>query len=167
MELRAKIDENDRSNLVEGQVAEVSVDALPGQIFKARVGVLSGLASRGGWFEPTASISRLFDVTFAFENPDPKLKAGASARLFIKGKELPDTLHVPRQAVFEKAGKTHVFVRTGDRFEQREVKVVQRTESRAAIEGVAEGVEIALVDPNAAKPSTAPAAASPVPGAGK
>ena len=42
-------------------------------------------------------------------------------------------MHVPRQAVFDKNGKNHVFVKTGDRFEQREVKVEQRTESRLAI----------------------------------
>ena len=58
---------------------------------------------------------------------------------------------MPRQAVFEKNGKNHVFVRKADRFEPREVKVVQRTESRIAIDGVAEGTEIALVDPNAAR----------------
>ena len=46
MELRAKIDENDRGNLTEGQKASVSVDALPGETFIAKVGALSGLASR-------------------------------------------------------------------------------------------------------------------------
>lgn len=164
MELRAKIDESDRGNLSEGQAAVVSIDSLPGQTFKARVGALSGLASRGNFFEPTATISRLFDVTFQFVEQDPRLKAGASARVFIEGKEMPDALHVPRQAVFDKAGKTHVFVRSGDRFEQREVKVVQRTESRVALEGLSEGTEIALVDPTAAKPTATPASASPMPG---
>lgn len=167
MELRAKIDESDRSNLTEGQSAQVSVDSLPDQIFTAKVGALSGLASRSGWFEPTATISRLFDVTFHFDEQDPRLKAGASARVFIEGKELPDALHVPRQAVFEKAGKTHVFVRTDNRFEQREVKIVQRTEGRIVLEGLAEGTEIALVDPTAARPASVPAASSPMPGGTK
>lgn len=167
MELRAKIDESDRSNLTEGQSAQVFIDSLPDQTFNAKVGALSGLANRSGWFEPTASISRLFDVTFHFDQQDPRLKAGASARVFIEGKEMPDALHAPRQAVFEKAGKTHVFVRTDDRFEQREVKIVQRTESRVALEGLSEGTEIALVDPTAAKPASAPASASPMPGGPK
>jgi len=166
MELRAKIDESDRTNLVEGQVAEVSVDTLPGQVFKAKVGALSGLASRGGFFEPTATISRLFDVTFQFETQDPRLKAGASARVFIKGKQIDDALHVPRQAVFDKNGKNHVFVRVGDRFEQREVKVVQRTESRIAVDGLSEGVEIALVDPHAAAKLTPASSSSPLPAGG-
>ena len=145
----------------------MSIDSLPDQTFKAKVGALSGLANRSGWFEPTATISRLFDVTFHFDQQDPRLKAGASARVFIEGKEMSDALHVPRQAVFEKAGKTHVFVRSNDRFEQREVKVVQRTESRVALEGLPEGTEIALVDPTAAKPAAGPASISPMPGGAK
>ena len=166
MELRAKIDESDRDNLVEGQSAEVSVDALPGQTFTAKVGTLAGLASRGSFFAPTASVSRLFDVTFQFEGLDPRLKAGSSARVFIKGRTLDDALHVPRQAVFEKNGRNHVFVRAGSDFEQREVKIVQRTESRVALDGLPEGTEIALVDPTAATASTSASSTSPLPAGG-
>ena len=60
---------------------------------------------------------------------------------------------MPRQAVFQKNANTYVYVKTGDRFERREVKVVQRTESRAALEGLAEGTIVALVDPDAATPA--------------
>jgi multidrug efflux pump subunit AcrA (membrane-fusion protein) len=166
MELRAKIDESDRTNLVEGQMADVSIDTVPGRTFKAKVGALSGLASRGAFFEPTASISRMFDVTFQFETPDPQMRAGSSARVFIQGREVADALHVPRQAVFEKNGKNHLFVKKGDRFEPHEVKVVQRTESRIAIDGIEEGAEIALVDPMAAiRPAAAPSS-SPLPAGG-
>jgi HlyD family secretion protein len=166
MELRAKIDESDRSNLVEGQLADVSVDTLPGQTFKAKVGSLAALASRGGFFEPTSSISRLFDVTFQFENLDPHLKAGASARVIIKGKPVDNALHVPRQAVFEKNGKNHVFAKVGDKFEQREVKVVQRTESRIALDGITEGLEVALIDPTATRKPASSTSASPLPAGG-
>ncbi|CAN5744576.1 efflux RND transporter periplasmic adaptor subunit [soil metagenome] len=166
MELRAKVDESDRGNLVEGQAADVSIDSLPGRTFKAKVGALTGQASRGGFFEPTASISRLFDVTFQFESADPQLKAGSSARVFLEGRELSGALHVPRQAVFEKNGKNHVFIRIGDRFEPRDVKVVQRTESRIAIEGLDENIEIALVDPTAAVKPAGAASTSPLPAGG-
>jgi len=165
MEVRAKIDENDRGNLTAGQQASVHVDALPGEVFTARVGVLSGLASRANFFD-SASVSRLFDVTFQFDKPDPRLRAGASARLVIEGKDLSDVLHVPRQAVFARAGKNHVFLKVGDRFEQREVKVTQRTESRVVIDGLSEGAEIALVDPNARPAGASPSTAPPVPAAG-
>ena len=166
MEVRAKIDESDRPNLVAGQPALVEVDSLPGEKFKAHIGQLSGLASRANFFE-SASASRLFDVTLAFDRPDERLKAGVSVRVTLDGKEIPDALHVPRQAVFDKNGKNHVFVKVGDRFEQREITVEQRTESRVAIKGISEGTEIALVDPTA-RPTTntASPAAPSVPAGG-
>ncbi|MGH9371883.1 MAG: efflux RND transporter periplasmic adaptor subunit [Vicinamibacterales bacterium] len=165
MEVRAKIDENDRGNLTPGQQAAVHVDALPGHVFTARVGSLAGLASRANFFD-TASVSRLFDVTFQFDEPDPRLKAGASARLVIEGTQLSDALHVPRQAVFARAGKNHVFLKVGERFEEREVKVTQRTESRVVIEGLTEGAEIALVDPNTRPAGATQPSAPAVPRAG-
>ena len=165
MEVRAKIDESDRPNLVAGQPAVVEVDALPGEKFKARIGQLSGLANRASFFE-SYGVTRLFDVTLSFDQPDSRLKAGVSARVTLEGKEMPNALHVPRQAVFEKNGKTHMFVRAGERFEPREVQVEQRTESRVAVTGLAEGTEVALVDPTARAGSATAAAAPPVPGAG-
>ena len=165
MEVRAKIDESDRPNLVAGQPAIVEVDALPAEKFKARIGQLSGLASRANFWE-SAGVTRLFDVTLQFDQPDPRLKAGVSVRVTLDGKEIPGAIHVPRQAVFDKNGKNHVFVKTGDHFEQREVKVEQRTESRVAISGVSEGAEIALVDPTARAGTAATPAAPPVPAAG-
>jgi HlyD family secretion protein len=161
MEVRAKVDENDRANLTSSQPALVDVDALPGATFKARVGQLSELANRASFFE-TASINRQFDVTFQFDTPDSRLKAGSSARVLIEGKEIPDAIHIPRQAVFLKNGKNHVFVKIGDRFEQREIKVVQRTESRAVVTGLSEGTEIALIDPTSASRPASSASGGPM-----
>ncbi len=166
MEVRAKVAESDRANLAPGQTAAVSIDSLPGETFTVKVGALAGLASRASFLE-TASIQRQFDATFQFDRPDPRFKAGSSARVVIEGREVPDALHVPRQCVFEKAGKTHVFVKQGDRFERQEVTVAHRTESRVAIEGLAEGTEVALVDPTAAAAAKTPATSSPkIPAAG-
>ncbi len=58
----------------------------PAQTFKAKVGALSGLASRDNFFETTAV--RQFDVTFTFDNPDPRLRAGSTVRLVIDGREI-------------------------------------------------------------------------------
>jgi HlyD family secretion protein len=167
MELRAKVDENDRANLTEGQPALIEVDPLPGRKFKAKVGSLSAQARRGDWEGPT--VKRQFDLAFSFDEVDPRMKAGASARVTIDGKQIQDALTVPRQAIFQKAGKTHVFARTGERFEQREVKIVHQSESRAAIDGVPEGTEVALIDPTVQRTGAAGASTSPVlgPGAAK
>jgi multidrug efflux pump subunit AcrA (membrane-fusion protein) len=161
MEVRARINETDRDNLQTGQIAKVQSDALPGETFTAKVGALSGLASKGNWWEVTAV--RQFDVSFAFDNPDPRLRAGSSVRLVIDGREIKDALQVPRQSVFEKAGKTYVYARTGDRYERREVKVTNSTEARVVVTGVKEGDVIAVIDPEvaakrsrASSPITAP-----------
>jgi multidrug efflux pump subunit AcrA (membrane-fusion protein) len=165
MEVRAKIDESDRPNLVSGQTAVVEVDALPEEKFKARIGQLAGLASRANFWE-SAGVTRLFDVTLQFEQPDPRLKAGVSVRVTLEGKDIPDAIHLPRQAVFDKNGKNHIFVKTGDGFEEREIKVEQRTESRVAISGVPEGTEVALIDPTARAGTATASTAPPVPAAG-
>jgi len=70
------------------------------------------------------------------------------------------------RAVFDKNGKNYVFVKTGERFESRDVKVEQRTESRVAISGLSEGTEIALVDPTARTASAGSPSAPPVPASG-
>jgi HlyD family secretion protein len=148
MEVRAKVTEVDRDNLQTGQAATVQIDALPGRTFSAKVGPLSTSASRGSFFETSAV--RQFDIVLNLDKPDPAMRAGSSLRLTIDGRELPNALHVPRQAVFEKAGKNYVFLQIGDRFDRRDVKVVTATESRAVVDGLHEGDVIALVDPDIA-----------------
>jgi multidrug resistance efflux pump len=165
MELRGKISENDRGNITEGQEARVDIDTIPGETFMAKLGTLSAQARRADWLEAAASSARQFDVSFQFDKLDPRMRGGASARVRLEGKEIPDALTVPRQGVFLKNGKTHVFVKAGDRFEQREVKVVHRTESRAALEGLPEGTEIALIDPTVAATAAGTNAAPAVPAA--
>jgi HlyD family secretion protein len=164
MEVRAKINETDRDNLQAGQAAVVESDAVPGEKFTARVGALSGLASRGNFFETSAI--RQFDVTFTFDKPDPRLLAGSTVRLVIDGRMVPSALQVPRQSVFEKNGKTFVFLKTGDRFERHDVKVTDSTESRAAVTGVNEGDVIALIDPEVAAKRSKTSSSSPLPAAG-
>jgi HlyD family secretion protein len=166
MELRARINESDRANLSEGQLAIVEIDTIPGERFNARVGQLSAQARRADWFESAASSTRQFEVGFRFEKLDPRMRGGASARVRIEGKDIPDALTVPRQAVFLKNGKTHVFMKIGDRFEQREIKVVHRTESRAALEGLPEGTEIALIDPTLATATSSATSSPQMPSAG-
>jgi HlyD family secretion protein len=164
MEVRAKINETDRDNLQSGQLATVESDALPGQTFTAKVGALSGLASRGNWFETSAV--RQFDVTFMFDKPDPRLLAGSSVRLVIDGRVVDNALQVPRQSVFEKNGKTFVYLKVGDRFERRDIKVTDSTEARAVVTGVNEGDVIALIDPEIAAKRSKSTTTSPLPAAG-
>jgi multidrug efflux pump subunit AcrA (membrane-fusion protein) len=162
MQIRAKILETDRGNLQTGQPATVQIDAMPGRTFTAKVGALSTLASRGSFFETTSV--RQFDVVFELEHPDPQMRAGSSVHLVIDGREIPDALHVPRQAVFDKNGRNFVYLKKGNRFESHDVKVTNLTESRAIVSGLGEGDEIALVDPETALRRTSSSPTAPVAG---
>jgi multidrug efflux pump subunit AcrA (membrane-fusion protein) len=164
MEVRAKVTETDRDNLQQGQTAVVTVDALPGRTFTAKVGALGTGASRGNFFETSAV--RQFDINLQLDKPDPQMRSGSSLRVVIDGREIKEALHVPRQAIFEKNGKNYVFLQIdADRFERRDVKVVNVTESRAVVSGLNEGDAIALVDPDVATQRTKSASSGPLAGA--
>jgi hypothetical protein len=68
--------------------------------------------------------------------------------------KVPDAIHVPTQAVFEKDGKQFVYVQnlTDNRFEARVIKLAKRSESVMIIaEGLKPNEIVALNDPTAKK----------------
>ena len=81
------------------------------------------------------------------------LRPGLLADVEITVERIPNAIHIPAQAVFEKDGKPAVWVESGRRFQQRVVKLARRSESTMVIsEGLKPGDVIALSDPTA-KPS--------------
>jgi multidrug resistance efflux pump len=161
MEIRGKVNEQQRVNVTIGQAASVESAALPGATLSAKVTTVSGLA-QSDFFSASGPL-RDFDFTLKLTQADPRLKPGTTVDLVLAGTRVDNVLHVPRQAIFDKNGTTVVYVRRGDRFETQVVKPTQRTETRVAIEGVPEGTEVALANPETAPKDAAPkAGASPV-----
>jgi HlyD family secretion protein len=81
------------------------------------------------------------------------LRPGLLADVEITVERIPNAIHIPAQAIFEKDGKPAVWVESGHRFQQRAVKLARRSESTMVIsEGLKAGEVIALADPTA-KPS--------------
>jgi len=157
MEVQSNIFENDRANIAAGQAVEVRADALPKETFNGKVKTIAGLASRGMWW--MGDSSRTFETTFEIERSDSRLKPAQTVKVIIAGNPLKSVLYVPTQAVFEKNGKPVVYAKTSSGFEPREVKVARRSEARVVLEGVADGTEVALRDPQL--PATGAAAAKP------
>jgi len=156
MEVSAKLDERERNNVKVGQAAEIQFDALPGQIFKGTVKTLGGMASKG-FFE--GGQAGHFEITVQVQGSNSLLRAGFTVKLVIAGELRKDVLYVPRQAVFMKDGKRLVYVRNGSGFDSREIKVTGETASRAAVDGLASGTEVAFIDPSPSrKPSGRPSA---------
>jgi len=161
MEVTAKVSEIDRSRIQPGQAVEVQVDARPGQKFAGKVKAVGGQASGGNFWESSGA-ERKFDVSFVLDIAQIPMRPGVGCAVQILGQQVKDALLLPRQAIFEKDGKAVVYVRKGKEYEAQPITVKYRSESRAAIEGLSEGTEVALADPNKTDAKKPGKAASPV-----
>jgi HlyD family secretion protein len=157
MELSAKVGELERNNVKEGQSVDIQFDAFPGKTFHGTVKMVGGNNARRFWEDDT---STRFEVTITLATTDTRMRPGLTTHIVINGDPHKDVLYVPRQAMFLKENKRLVYVRNGSNFEPREVKIQAENESRAAIEGLGAGTEIALIDPTAPRKAANPSAAS-------
>jgi multidrug resistance efflux pump len=158
MEIKAKITENDRANVNPGQAVEVRIDAYPGLVLPGKVKSVAGLAT-GNWWSSDGT--RRFDASFKIEKLDQRLRSGQTAQITIAGQEIKNALFLPRQVLFDKEGKPVLYVKNGAKFDEREVKITHRTESQITVEGLKEGDEVALVNPEKAAGGAKAGAAQP------
>jgi len=81
------------------------------------------------------------------------LRPGLLADVEIQVEKLPDVIHVPAQAVFQKNGQFLVYVHgKNGKFEPRPVQLVKQSESMMVISsGVQPGEIVAMADPTASK----------------
>ena len=159
MEIKAKITENDRANVNVGQPVEVRIDAYPGLVLPGKVKSVAGLATSNFWSSDAGT--RRFDASFQIEKPDQRLRSGLTSHVTIAGQVIKDALFLPRQVLFDKEGKPVLFVKNGAKFEEREVKITHRTESQITVEGLKEGDEVALVNPEKTATGAKPGASQP------
>ena len=164
MEIQSRVAENDRASIAQGQPIEIHVDALPNVPLNGKVKTIASLASRGGMFFDGG---RAFDATFEVDSSDPRLKPAETAQIVISTAPLKNALYVPTQAVFEKNGKPVVYVKNKSTFEPREIKILRRGEARVVLEGVPEGTEVALINPEQKRSSGTKAAGGPSLGGAK
>jgi HlyD family secretion protein len=79
---------------------------------------------------------------------DVLLRPGLLADVEIIVEKIPNAIHVPMQAIFEREGKPVVYVKNGSQFEARFIKPLKRSESVMVIaEGLKPGEQVALSDP--------------------
>jgi hypothetical protein len=60
---------------------------------------------------------------------DVLLRPGLLADVEIIVEKIPNAIYIPAQAIFEREGKSVVYVKQGTKFEMREVKPLRRSES--------------------------------------
>ena len=138
-EVSTQIPETDRAFLAVGQSATISPKAMPGRSFKGRISVLGGSAG-SAW-------NRTFNSRIALDDADDGLRPGMSVDVTIRVETLSNVLWLPAQAVFEREGRWFVYRQAADGYITHPVTVVRRTESQAVVNGIDEGVTVALAQP--------------------
>jgi len=107
-----KVDETDITNVREGQAAEVTIDAMPGKIFKGhvtQVGELAILRSSGqaATTQTTANTqeARDFKVVVTLDNPPETLRPGLSSTAKIQTAQKQAVLTIPIQSLAVRSHK--------------------------------------------------------------
>ena len=117
-----KVDETDITNVRDGQPADVTIDAVPGKVFKGHVSEVGELAilrtsGQAAMTETTANTqeARDFKVVVTLDNPPPSLRPGLSTTAKIQTAHKTNVLSIPIQALAVRSQKALEEARRGVR----------------------------------------------------
>ncbi len=130
-----------------GQRALVSIDAAQGRKYEATVEGIGVMAESGGFRDPNV---REYEVTLGLDlGSDPHaLKPSMRCEGRIVLSSVSDALTIPVQAVFNDGPVNFVYVPSGDRFKQTQVRIGRRSEKESEVlSGLKEGDRVLLRDP--------------------
>lgn len=150
--LSAHVDESDRGQMKIDQSAEIRIDAVAGKQFRGSVANISPLAKLD---YSTFPFAKNFDIDLRLLEGDPAIRPGMSASGRIATEKIPNSIMVSSQAVFDKDGRSVVYVLRGSSFEERAVLVSRRTKNEMLIaSGLRAGERVALRNPTQEKPES-------------
>ncbi len=139
--LAVSVDEMDVGRLAEGQIAEVTLEALSGVVITGTVKHIAPAATFEGGVV-------YYDVVIALSPTDAPIRADMTANATIVVQELADVLIVPTWIVRvdRSTGQTYVDRQVGDRTERVDVALGVRYEGKAQVlSGLAEGDRLVWV----------------------
>ena len=98
-------------------------------------------------------ITKNFDIALQVLETDARIRPGLSAGGRIAVEKIADGILIPGEAVFEKNGRSVVYVQHGSSFEERPIQIARRGKSELLIgSGLQPAETIALKDPTQEKP---------------
>jgi HlyD family secretion protein len=62
--------------------------------------------------------------------------------------KIPDAISIPAKALFTVNGKPSVYVKSGNQYLARDVKIKAKNPDEVAIEGIGAGTMVALAEPS-------------------
>lgn len=141
MQVKTQVNEVDVSRVARGQQCVLTLDALPGPSFYGSVTQIATLAKR-----KRNSNVKEFEVVLQIDGSDPRLKPGMTASVEIITDRRPETVFVPLESVFQKDGKTVVYLSPSRR--PVEVEIGPKNDNYVMIKaGLQPGQRICLRDP--------------------
>jgi HlyD family secretion protein len=144
MLLKTQVSEVDGDKVKNDQVTYVTLDAFPDTVFRGKVTRVGTIAKKKDY----QSDINVFEVEVTLDGADPRLKPGMSAKGEIIAEEIPNSIWLPIESVFEKDGKTVVYVTGGGRPQKKEVRVGKRNDTSIIIKEGLKGDElVCLQDP--------------------
>ena len=141
MMIKTAVSEVDANKVDTGQEVLITLDAIPDKTYEGIVTKKGTLARKKDY----NSKINVFDVEVTVTTQDEDLKPGMSASAWIISERIPDVVSVPLEAVFEKEGRTVVYLANKD---EREITVGRKNDMSIEVtEGLEGGEEICLIDP--------------------
>lgn len=135
----AQVDEADVDRVKTGMKATVRLDAFPSQSFGTTVASIKPAAIQ------TTTGGVAFPVLLNLSSTGKNLLIGMSGSADIQVSAVADSVTVPIEALTDVNGKSYVFVVSGGKLKQTEVKTGALTDTRAEIlSGVNVGDEVVL-----------------------
>jgi HlyD family secretion protein len=148
MVVETKVRETDIHKVEKNQKVTVRVEAYPDLRLTGAVTLVGTLAQE----EKDRRGTKFFSVVVQVSESEPRLRPGMTARVEIEVEERGKALFVPLEAVFERDGRSVVYL-DGRRPRPREVVLGPSNADFVVIEkGLSRGERVLLRDPEAALP---------------
>ena len=127
-----------------GQRATIRLEAFPNMVLDGVVKTVSDFPEQAG-FMGGASMSKEYLTQVTVLNPPEGIKTGLTAEARIVVNEIPDSLLLPMQAVFEYGGKMYAITFKDGKWDKLEIKMGPANDKEVVIlEGLNEGDEVVM-----------------------
>lgn len=145
MEAVLHVLETEAIGVIEGQSAQVIIDAYPDRPLSGKVSHVSATASPIARDIPV----KFFTVTVALNEADPEwIKPESLVSAVIAIDRIENTIFIPNQAIFSDDSGDWVFVRKGRDLVKREIQLGLRGANRSQVlSGLEKSAEVALYMP--------------------
>lgn len=149
MQLEARANQTETSEIRVGQPATVTLDAFPELSFQGKVYSIGAMAMQG---QRENYYVRTVPLTVQIRGEDSRLIPDLSGAGEVVVGRRENALLIPVTTVHSEGGKDFVFLKTAAGFEKRQVEVgLEGATDVAIVSGLAAGDEVALTTPRAAK----------------